>query len=241
MTVGSGNQPKPDKQAAKAARAAKLAAVMPWDRRRGEDDEKFAWFLAYLNIVPHERSVTKAYRSYTRQEVKDSKIKIPEASRFWWYAATMNCWKERAQAYDVWLLQKEREAWERRRLQFVARKGDAAFKALDRAMEMLDANAPKNVKLIRLPDGTMKQQVVPDGYSFDDAAKLLTAAVRVGNDALGLAPLADQVIQQDGRTAGGGKSRIAISQELLAEITAETPEPESTAAELRQQYEGDGQ
>lgn len=127
----------------------------PWERLEDERSIPFATFQAYLTMGPADRSILACYRA---RSGKPQATSVPGAWRKW---EARFRWRERAEAYDDYVLAKERRAIETARV--AARRRHAA---LGEFMQRVGAESLKKMD-------PLTQKVGPVKVDDPDAARAL--------------------------------------------------------------------
>lgn len=146
--------------------APRKAHAQPWDQLASEDSLWFARFEIYRQLPREERSVRSAFVHYCRDSGKTVRPDLDKPPANWSEMATKYRWVVRAQAYDAWVLEREREALERQKAQLRVRRVQALEKVqtlITDEIERLLADPAKVAdlpfdKLVRALALTMREQ-----------------------------------------------------------------------------------
>lgn len=133
-----------------------------WDRMEGEGSRAFAAFSAYLNMPLETRSVAEAYRLKTGNKGAE------HASGQWTRWSARYRWRERSEAYDEWMLARQRKALEAERVK-MAKKHVAVGDFLVRTgFESLKEVDPKTgeARPVKVEDPSEARQLVSEGVKI---------------------------------------------------------------------------
>lgn len=108
--------------------AKKETSPQPWDRRPGESVKNYSHFLLYRNLGP-ERTSLKAYLQIHEN--------AKEPSGGWSQTLKKENWRDRAEAWDMFLFEKAEEGWTQRGIERAEEMWTTTSKLLDACREVL--------------------------------------------------------------------------------------------------------
>ena len=163
-----------------------------WDRQPDEPDNYWAWFTAFRDMDPVERTLANTYRLVTNKEIC---WKTPDT---WQLAWNLWSWVERAQAYDRHVDAVHRSVLENARLKArvdTMNLGRGMREKAAEALIVLEAVVYQNIKN---PDGVV-ERVMRSALTPSQIAKLAEVGVKLERLAVG----EDDPGQFTGAGAGG--------------------------------------
>jgi hypothetical protein len=173
----------------------------PWDRRHGETAKQFQAFAIYRDLTPNIRSIEKTAEILG----KSSRTLQP------WSSA--NDWVERAQAYDVEMDRRARQAREDERAAFERRQVAAGAGLSTLGMRRILGDEREGIEPAK-----------PEELDTMTAARLIEIGVRIERLARGMPT--DLTKDLDKLTA---EEASAIIREVVAAAAARIPEEEHEA------------
>ena len=149
-----------------------------WEQQLQEKPKHYEWFVAYLQLGP-KRNVTQAYNNWRIRERPDLRPKSA-ASATWHEASHTYNWRERAEAYDRYILEDSVNQIEDQHKAIRVKQMELAHKMVNKASQMLDFPLASTTT----KDG--KTTVEPTEWGMRDAAALGESATRLSNFAAGV-------------------------------------------------------
>lgn len=150
-----------------------------WDRQDAEPNMWYDRFVRHYLSKGSGRSVLESYNLWREQAGKSRTTKTATA---WQNNADKWHWKQRAEAYDAHLREKDAAIWEQRRLELQQRDWDVAHKLTEKVMAML--NFPVSEQHIE-QDGK-SVTIYPAKWTQRDAAQIAKTASEMARLAAGL-------------------------------------------------------
>ena len=184
-----------------------------WERQTWDSAGSFAAFRRWLLQDKRPRSLDAAYRVHVGRELDAHGRKI-NASQTWrrWYQArdTANqpiadavSWEDRAQAYDDYLAELDRQKWERR-LQEVReadwQTGEKLREQVDAAIDQVPQFLKTTRRIVRGRDGQPDQVITTLGLRLNEVAGAAETASKLQRDAAE----APTVVRHEMSGPGGG-------------------------------------
>lgn len=156
----------------------------PWERMPGEPNDWYHIFFEFFLKQGARRSISEAYRRYSRVEKGTGK----QASPRWRFHAYRWTWDVRAEAYDEHQRIIEAERWEGRRRELREKEWDTASTMLVIAEEELDQYKASTGEGQETPDGTPGRVPQPrPKLKSGDVARFAEVGSKLGRLATGMA------------------------------------------------------
>jgi hypothetical protein len=130
-----------------------------WDRMKGETFKAFRAFTLYFRMPPESRSIVGAYRQGT------GRTRAKEAAGTWTAWSAKYLWRERAEAHDDYLLERERKLLEAQRIKSRQKQLEAGEWLIRTGLESLQAKPKKGKELVPVvvPDPKVAKELVDVG------------------------------------------------------------------------------